>query len=231
MRGLALFSIALSVLLLQVVPSHQVFAQCAPAACAGPGIPCAATSNVSNLLVGSGRTNGDLGGSSYEVHVRDSNMADVGGAIVTLDFSSVTAQTSGTSTQEPGTTLDCALATLTRTANAEGKALFHPQFGGGVNAPNVAVYANGVCLGNTRPRSTDVFQTSGAMTDLTDFGGGPICASCPAWGMAEAYLDPLNRYDVAFDYNDDGFVRLYDLSVFSADYARQLIGTYCPSGW
>ena len=233
MRFPALVLTASSLLLLQATLVSPTRAQCLPAACGGAGTPCAVTSSVPDLLVGSGRTTGDQSALVYEVVVRAVNGAAVPGAVVTLDFSAATAATTGNNSQEVGTTLNCALATLTRTANAFGQVRFRPQFFGGANAAVVAVFADGVCLGNTRPRSTDAFQTAGAKTDLTDLGGSVLlgCPTCPYWGFTEAYLKGPGSYSFMYDYDDNGFVGLADLSIIGRDYIMQQAGTYCGAGW
>ena len=67
----------------------------------------------------------------YDVLVRDVNNAPVAGAVVTLDFSASGMRVY--STQNAGTTLNCAANAISRTTDALGRVNFGPRVSGFAN--------------------------------------------------------------------------------------------------
>ncbi len=197
--------------------SHAALAQC-PGPCGPPGSPCPATSTFPNLIVGGGSELNGLTAVPFAVHVRDAASLSLAGVPVELRFP-VGAGTHGNQLQAVGQFVDCATGRLIRPTNADGVALFYPQFYGCENAPVVQVVAGGVCLGQVRARSTDSRMTPSATVDLADWTG-----------FANAYLFKV-PYQACFDYNDNGIVDLPDLTIFARDFGAAVPGAYCTTGW
>jgi len=197
--------------------SSIAFAQC-PGPCGPPGTPCPATSSFPNLIVGGGAELNGITALPYVVHVRDSASLPVVNVPVELRFP-VGAGTHGNQAQAVGQIVDCAQGRLIRPTNADGVAVFYPQFFGCENAPVVAVVAGGVCLGMVRARSTDARQSPSATVDLPDLTA-----------FANAFMFKV-PYQPCFDYNDNGTVDLPDLTAFARDFNDAVPSAYCTSGW
>jgi hypothetical protein len=115
--------------------------------------------------------------------------------------------------QEPGTSVDCATRTLTRTADASGVCAFHPRIAGFTGAPVVDVRANGVQLAQVQARSTDL--DGNGRVDLADF-------QLFAANFLHAPLAPETDYDLSG--RTDG----RDLDLFRRDFVARAQGVICP---
>jgi hypothetical protein len=199
------------------ISGSAALAQC-PDPCGPPGSPCPTTSTFPNILIGGGSEIGGLTAVPFAVHVRDIGGASLVNVPVILQFP-VGAGTHGNQLQTPGQVVDCPGFRLIRPTNADGVAVFYPQFLGCLNTPDVAVIAGSVCLGRVRARSTDSRPSPNAIVDLADFAA-----------FSNAYLIKV-PYQPCFDYNDNGIVDLPDFVIFVHDFTNATPSGYCPSGW
>ena len=81
------------------------------------------------------------------------------------------------------------------------------------------MYADGVLLGHSSPRSTDLIKLPGAMVntlaELSIF--------------STKYL--TQSTDCLFDYDGEGHCGLFELGLFSVSYLLATPGSYCGPGW
>jgi hypothetical protein len=154
------------------------------------------------------------GDRTYRVLIRDINNAPIAGHVVTLDFSQSALRLY--TTQEAGTTLNCANRTLSRFTLGNGMATFHPRFGGACNAADVQVFGEGVLVAQVPARSTDVDGTN-ACADLQDFVR-----------FAGPYLEGSAAHpELDFD-GSGGNVGLGDFVLLARDILSGEKGEYCP---
>jgi hypothetical protein len=146
----------------------------------------------------------------FDVVVRDVNNATLSGRTVTLNYAASGMKVY--STQDAGTTVNCAAKSISRITNGSGAVVFGPRTAKFTNSNTVEVSADGVVLGNVKGRSTDIDGNLG-QTALGDFS---------AFSAAYGLVNPETDYDVS-----GGVTALGDFSIFSAEYAG-LIGSYCP---
>lgn len=152
----------------------------------------------------------------FRVVVRDMFNMPIAGATVDLEFQDAPT-VRGQGTQNPGTTVNCALRTMRKVTDASGTAIFAARFGGFDNANHVLVMADGVVLGSVRARSTDMAGDDGAtgLADLALFSRAYVptpCASCP-----EADFDASG-----------GPVGLNDFAILAREFLLNApAGTYC----
>ena len=115
--------------------------------------------------------------------------------------------------QEPGTSVDCATRTMTRLADADGVAVFHPRIAGHTETDAVDVRAAGVLLRHVSVRSTDL-DGNGAV-DLIDFQR-----------FAVNFLHAPTAPET--DYDQNGVTDARDFDLFRRDFVAGARGTLCP---
>jgi len=154
---------------------------------------------------------GDLPG--YQVQLRDVNNAPLPNVAVVLDFSQAPTLRLYSS-QNGGTTVNCAARTLTQITDAQGRVTFGARFGGYSNTAIVEVDSSGTNLLRTVPaRSTDL-DGVGGRTDANDLNlfrsalFGPFRPEC--------------------DFTLDGAVNAADLMTFKNEIFSGVVQTYCP---
>ena len=181
------------------------------------GLPDPGNSTVSPIMTGSacGVTTAD----TYVVVVRDINGAPVGGATVTIDFSTASGN-SGISApahlhavQIPPTVVDCPNQTLSQVADASGTATFEGLFGGAENTASVEVRAEGVLLRLIKVRSTDM--NDNGETELGDLNLFRI----------NFFLSPSAEES---DFNQSGSTELGDLNIFRVEFFAGCVVPRCP---
>lgn len=153
------------------------------------------------------------GSRAYRVVVRSLDYVPQSYEEVTLDFSASPVRLD--LEQEPGTTVDCALRTLTRYTGPDGVATFHPRFGKGCAEATVLVSSIGVPLAHVPARSTDLDGADGCvgLMDLALF--------------ARPFLDGNPHPEMDFD-GSGGAAGLGDFSLIAKDFLLGAKGTYCP---
>jgi len=183
------------------------------ASVASAGVPDSRFSTFDAVVVGNA-SGTPIGGApaGFDVTVRDINNAVLPGVTVTLNFS-----TSGMkvfSTQNAGTTVNCAAKTISRVTNGSGAVNFGSRVAKFNNANTVEVAANGVVLANVKGRSTDIDGTDGktGLGDLSLFSSN--------------LLTNPGAQQTDFDLN--GTTGLADLSIFSNELLNGPTLTYCP---
>lgn len=183
------------------------------AALASPPVPAHAKvadptkSSHDPILVGNS-SGASLAG--YHVTVRDVGNIPLPGCTVTVILATSSARPYAT--QEAGTTTDCPTRTIARITDGDGSVVFHPRIAGYDNNL-VQVRANGVLLGSTLIRSTDI-DGNGA-TDLEDL-----------YLFRQRFL--LDPAASETDFNMDGRTDLPDMDMFRQEYLRNVRGTPCP---
>lgn len=183
------------------------------ASVASAGVPDNRFSTSDAVVVGNASGTA-IGGApaGFDVTVKDVNNAPLPGRTVTLDFSATPMKVF--STQNAGTTLNCAAKTISRVTNASGAVNFASRVAKWDNANNVDVIADGVPLFVVRGRSTDLDGIDGR-TGLGDFSI-----------FSSNFLAAPAAQETDYDLN--GTTGLGDFSVFSAEFLGGVIGTYCP---
>ena len=183
------------------------------ASVASAGVPDPRFSTFDATVVGNA-SGTPIGGApaGFDVTVRDVSNAPLSGVTVTLNFS-----TSGMkvfSTQNAGTTVNCAAKSISRVTNGAGAVNFGSRVAKFNNANTVEVSANGVVLGNVKGRSTDIDGNDGrtGLGDLALFSANLL--SNPAAQQTD------------FDLN--GSTGLGDLALFSAELLTGPTLSYCP---
>jgi hypothetical protein len=189
----------------------------ATATAAAVGLPDPMQSVVPPVMVGS--CSGTVIDDTYVVIVRDVGGAPVGGALVTIDFSTA-AFNSGTSNpawvhfpQLPPTTWNCPTYTITQVADASGVAVFEGMFGGAENTPSIQVSANAVPLRVIEVRSTDM--DANGETGLVDLNGLRI----------NFFTFPLAKES---DWDQSGLTDLGDLNILRQEFFSGGAVTRCP---
>jgi hypothetical protein len=180
---------------------------------ASAGVPDPRFSTIDAVVVGN-VSGTPIGGApaGYDVTVRDVSNAPLAGVTVTLNFS--TAAMKVISTQNAGTTVNCAAKSISRVTNGAGQVNFGARVGKFNNANTVEVSANGVVLGNVKGRSTDI-DGSDAKTGLGDF----VLFSAN-------FLAVPSAQETDFDLN--GTTGLGDFVIFSAEFLTGPTLAYCP---
>ena len=189
------------------------------ALCAGPfranaSVPDPRFSTFDAVVVGNS-TGTPIGGlpAGFDVVVRDVNNASIANAVVTLDFSASGMKVY--SSQNAGTTVNCAARTISRATDAIGHVNFGARVGGYTNSNLVVVSANGVPLGNVPGRSTDI-DGLGGRTGLGDLAH-----------LATNLISNVGAQETDFDLN--GMTALGDLALFSTELLTDFGPlTYCP---
>jgi hypothetical protein len=181
-------------------------------------VPDPSQCTVESPMVGNhtGNTMAGIGSPGYGMVVRDVLGMGISGSTVSLDFSSAPGIRLY-STQNPGTTVNCAARTLSRMTNANGQATFGPRFGGFVNSNSVEVYADGVLLAYVAARSTDLDGSAGT-TDVADL----------SLFKNELYKMPPEIAEPQTDFNNDGQTNVADLALFRIELFTPIVGAYCP---
>jgi len=148
--------------------------------------------------------------------IRDAGGVALAGATVHIDFS-----TSGHrlySVQNPGTTVDCVTQQMITTTNGIGEATVSLRFAGCSPAHSIDVVVDGVILGRSAGRSTDIDQLEGkvGLPDVRIFAAGYF-----AWALEGA---PFPR---CLDFGNSG-CPLCAFNILGQDYVSGFVGTYCP---
>lgn len=183
------------------------------ASVASAGVPDPRFSTIDAVVVGNA-SGTPIGGSpaGYDVTVRDVSNAPLSGVTVTLNFS--TSAMKVFSTQNAGTTVNCAAKSISRVTNGAGQVNFGSRVGKYNNANTVEVSANGVVLGNVKGRSTDIDGSDGktGLGDFVLFSGN--------------FLSVPSAQETDFDLN--GSTGLGDFVLFSAEFLTGPTLAYCP---
>jgi hypothetical protein len=161
-----------------------------------------------DLVVVGNSSGASLGG--YHVTVRDVGNIPLPGCTVTINLSSSSA--SPYDTQEGGTTTDCPTRTISRVTDGDGSVVFHARIAGYDNNV-VQIRANGVLLGTTVVRSTDI--DGNGTTDIRDLNL-----------FRQRFL--FDRTASETDFNMDGKTDLADLEVMRQEILRNARGVPCP---
>jgi len=149
----------------------------------------------------------------FEVTLRDVNNAPIPNVAVTLDFSNAPTLHLYSS-QNGGTTVNCAARTLSRMTDAQGKVAFGARFGGYSNTAAVEVDSAGTNLLTTVPaRSTDL-DGAGGRTDANDLN------------LFRSAL--FGAFRPECDFTVDGAVNAADLVLFKNEIFSGEVQTYCP---
>ena len=149
----------------------------------------------------------------FDVVVRDVNNAPLSGRTVTLNYAASGMKVY--STQNAGTTINCAAKSISRVTNGSGAVAFGPRTGKYNNSNTVEVSADGVVLGNVKGRSADI---DGLVEGKVGLGDLSL--------FSTNYL--LNTGAQETDYDVSGLTGLADLSIFSAEYLLGPTLTFCP---
>ena len=192
------------------------------ASVASAGVPSPQQSIVEPVVVGDASGNaygapGSIGTQAvpgFEVTVRDVNLTPLANKNVVVDFSATTMKLH--STQNAGTTVNCAAKTISKLTNGSGVAVFSARVGGFTNTNNVEVSADGVVLALVKARSTDN-DNAGATTSLTDY------AACVA---ALAAVVPAQQFN--FNLSVSEVPDLGDYAIVVTELATAATGAYCP---
>lgn len=193
-RFASLFLFGLAVLAGHPVPAHAKVAD--PSKCSHDPVLVGNTSGTS------------LGG--YHVTVRDVGNVPLPGCTVTINFATGAARPYDT--QEAGTTTDCPNGTIARITDGDGSVVFHARIAGYDNIA-VQVRANGVLIGSTLIRSTDI--DGNGVTDLGDLSR-----------FRQRFLFDTAASET--DFNLDGRTDLSDLDMLRQEYLKNARGTPCP---
>jgi len=198
---------------LRIVLPISCAAVAAAAPRAGATLPDPRFNTIDAVVVGN-TTGTAMGGApaGFDVTMRDINNAPRANVIVTLDFSATVIRLY--STQNAGTTLNCAARTLSRTTDALGRVNFGTRLGGYSNSSLVQVIGDGEPLGVVMGRSTDLDGVDGktGLGDLALFTAN--------------LLSNAAAQETDFDLN--GTTGLGDLSLFATELLSHASGTYCP---
>jgi hypothetical protein len=154
------------------------------ASVASAGVPDPRFSTLDAVVVGDVSGNA-IGGSpaGFDVTVRDVNNAPLSGRTVTLNFAASGMKV--ISTQNAGTTVNCAAKSISRVTNGSGAVNFAARVAKFNNSNTVEVSADGVVLGNVKGRSTDIdgIDAKTGLGDLALLSGNlltnPSLAYCP----------------------------------------------------
>lgn len=188
------------------------------ASVASAGVPDPRFSTLDAVVVGtnSGALTSQFGAPAnpgFDVVVRDVNNATLSGRTVTLNFAASGMKVY--STQNAGTTVNCAAKSISRVTNGSGAVVFGAKVAKFNNSNTVEVSAEGVVLGNVKGRSTDIDGLVEGKVGLGDLSAFSV-----------NYL--LNTSAVETDYDVSGLTGLADLSLFSAEYLLGPTLTFCP---
>jgi len=183
------------------------------ASVASAGVPDPRFSTLDAVVVGnvSGAAMGGVP-AGFDVTVRDVNNAPLSGRTVTLNFAASGMKVY--STQNAGTTVNCAAKSISRVTNGSGAVNFAARVAKFNNANTVEVSADGVVLGNVKGRSTDIDGTDGK-TGLGDV----------ALLSANLLANPAAQQT---DYDLNGVTGLGDLALFTGELLSGPTLSYCP---
>jgi hypothetical protein len=183
------------------------------ASVASAGVPDPRFSTLDAVVVGnvSGTA---IGGApaGFDVTVRDVNNAPLSGRTVTLNFAASGMKVF--STQNAGTTVNCAAKSISRVTNGSGAVNFGARIAKWNNSNTVEVSADGVVLGNVKGRSTDLDGIDGR-TGLNDLAI-----------LSTNLLTAPSAQNTDFDLN--GVTGLSDLGVFATELLTGPTLSYCP---
>lgn len=188
------------------------------ASVASAGVPDPRFSTIDAVAVGTntGALTSQTGAPAnpgFDVTVRDVTNAPLAGVTVSLNYSASGMKVY--TTQNAGTTVNCAAKSISRVTNGAGQVVFGPRTAKFNNTNSVEVSANGVVLGNVKGRSTDIDGGPDNKTGLNDLSY-----------FSNAYL--LNPGTQETDYDVSGSTALGDLSIFSTEYLLGPTLTFCP---
>jgi hypothetical protein len=183
------------------------------ASVASAGVPDPRFSTLDAVVVGnvSGSAMGGVP-AGFDVTVRDVNNAPLSGRTVTLNFAASGMKV--ISTQNAGTTVNCAAKSISRVTNGSGAVNFGARVAKFNNSNTVEVSADGVVLGNVKGRSTDIDGVD-AKTGLGDL----------ALLSANLLTNP-SAQQTDFDLN--GTTGLGDLALFTTELLTGPTLAYCP---
>lgn len=153
---------------------------------------------------------GDPGNPGFDVTVRAIDNSPVPGAFVSLDFTGagITLYTS----QNSGTTIDCAQESIHRLTNAQGQAKFAAQMGRWQDANLVSLQVEGVEMAKVKARSMD-------------YGGDGRVSIVDLDVFALDFLGTPSTMRSDFDVS--GSTGLGDLSIFSVHYLGSIPKPLC----
>lgn len=180
---------------------------CSERAAAGPPAPWLCS--VPSVVVGN--LSGQAIGDGFVVVVRRASGAPYPAAYVQLIFPAGGPRP--LLEQEPGTSINCSTRTMTRVADANGVAVFHPRISGHVETEDVDVRAAGLLLRQVSVRSTDL--DGNGIVDLIDFHR-----------FAESFLGSPTAAET--DFNADGRTDALDFDLFRRDFVAHAKGSFCP---
>lgn len=200
-----------------MTPLGIAFALTGAIAFAPPGaeadVPSPSTSTVPAVIAG--RPSGAMSAPAIVV-VRGFDGQLVPGATVEFGFAATGARLYAT--QNAGVTLDCNLRQLRAVTDGQGEVRIAPRFGGCTNSAPIEVRAEGVILGYSQGRSTDI-DALGGRADLSDFN--KLAIAYLPWAVSG--VPPPACLDFAG--ND---CALCALALFAEDFLDPAPGTYCP---
>jgi len=164
-----------------------------------------------NALPGCDRPMGSVAG--FQVLVMGAQVVPLAGRTVTLDFSATSMRLYGDT--RPGTTVNCAAATVSRLTDVSGKVTFEPRVGGNAMDGTIVVIAEGITLAAVSGRSTD-FDGDGR-TDLSD-------AALLGAHLLGASLDARTDLDGC---TAGSPTSLADFAIFAEEFLRVIPDTHC----
>lgn len=188
------------------------------ASVASAGVPDPRFSTVDAVVVGtnSGALTQQSGAPlnpGFDVVVRDVNNAPLSGRTVTLNYTASGMKVY--STQNAGTTVNCAAKSISRVTNGSGAVAFGARTAKFNNANTVEVSADGVVLANVKGRSTDIDGLAEGKVGLGDLSTFSV-----------SYLG-AGAQETDYDINGAGN-SLGDLSIFATEYLLGPTLTFCP---
>jgi hypothetical protein len=183
------------------------------ASVASAGVPDPRFSTLDAVVVGN-VSGSAIGGTpaGFDVTVRDVNNAPLSGRTVTLNFAASGMKVF--STQNAGTTVNCAAKSISRVTNGSGAVNFAARVAKFNNSNTVEVSADGVVLGNVKGRSTDIDGIDGR-TGLNDLAF-----------LSTNLLTNPSAQQTDFDLN--GVTGLSDLGIFATELLTGPTLSYCP---
>jgi len=185
------------------------------ASVASAGVPDPGFCSIDAVVVGN-VSGTPIGGApaGFDVTVRDITNAPLSGITVTLDFAASAMKVY--TTQNAGTTVNCAAKSISRVTNGSGAVNFGARVGRFTNSNVVGVSAGGVTLvaGGVKGRSTDIDGIDGK----TGLGDLALLSTNLLTNPAAQQTD--------FDLN--GSTGLGDLALFTTELLTGPTLAYCP---
>ena len=176
---------------------------------AAAAVPSPSSSRVPAVVVGN--IGGAPIGAGFIVVVRKMSNDPVPGADVQLIFPATGPRP--LLEQETGTTMNCATRTMSRLADGNGIAVFHPRIAGFANLPAVDVRADGLLLRSVSARSTDL--DGDGTVSLLDFHR-----------FAQNFLRAPAAPET--DYDQNGRTDAWDFDLFRREFVARARGVACP---